>query len=67
MEIINAINSMDMPYLIDLGILDRKIGIDFRINEDGLHPLMLASKYDNPAMVQFLLSSPSARIHMMDY
>lgn len=52
-----------MPYLVDLGILTDQVGIDFKINEDGLHVIMLACKYNNIGLIQLLLSAPSARIH----
>ncbi len=59
-----------MPYLIDLGILEdrveRSVPIDFRINSDGLTPLMLTSKYDNLPLLQLMLSSATARVYQMD-
>eukprot|EP00347_Sterkiella_histriomuscorum_P012928 403366687 len=58
-EIVKAINSQDLIYLIDLGVLENNCQIDlnFTLNDEGLTPLMLSIAKQNAGLVELVLNT----------
>jgi hypothetical protein len=59
MEIVRAINTEDLVYLVDLGVLESNCTLDlnFALNKAGLTPLMLAcakNKYFHLSFYNFI-------------